>query len=270
MRTPRAFTLIELLVVISIIAILAGLVVGIAPAASSRMKEARVRTELAALVTSIEFYKGRYGVYPPDNYNATTRRTDSVLNPLYYELTGVLVDNEAQNFRTADENRVLTPEVLNNYFGREGIVNSAPRVGRTETEMRANDGRQKRRLYTRDFNQANYAEIFRSSNAPGYVDLELLAVGFGADASGKKNAGIPWPINIGDANAHPVRTNPGLNPWHYVSTNPTNNPNSFDLWAELPLKTENLGNGTWKVTVKVIGNWREESVVERIVPPFSP
>jgi len=61
----RAFSLIELLVVISIIAVLAGLVVGVAPVASKRMREARIRAELAALVTAIESYKAKYGVYPP-------------------------------------------------------------------------------------------------------------------------------------------------------------------------------------------------------------
>jgi prepilin-type N-terminal cleavage/methylation domain-containing protein len=42
-RNRLAFTLIELLTVISIIAVLAGMVVGLAPVASAKMKEARVR-----------------------------------------------------------------------------------------------------------------------------------------------------------------------------------------------------------------------------------
>ncbi|MFM7817505.1 MAG: type II secretion system protein, partial [Verrucomicrobiota bacterium] len=58
-RSARAFSLIELLVVISIIAVLAGLVVGVAPVASKRMREARIRAELAALVTAIESYKAK-------------------------------------------------------------------------------------------------------------------------------------------------------------------------------------------------------------------
>ena len=40
--------------------------------------------------------------------------------------------------------------------------------------------------------------------------------------------------------------NPGLNPWRYVSSNPTNNPSSFDLWAE-------YWQGNNKI---VIGNWK--------------
>jgi hypothetical protein len=45
---------------------------------------------------------------------------------------------------------------------------------------------------------------------------------------------------------HPIPTNPGLNPWRYVSTNPTNNPNSFDLWAEIIVKGERRIIGNWK------------------------
>ena len=41
-----------------------------------------------------------------------------------------------------------------------------------------------------------------------------------------------WPLNPGLAqvkNADPG----GLNPWRYVSSNPTNNPGSYDLWVDL-------------------------------------
>ena len=61
-----AFSLSELLVVIAIIGILAGLLVGLAPAAMQRARESRVRTELKALEGYIEGYKYKYGVYPPD------------------------------------------------------------------------------------------------------------------------------------------------------------------------------------------------------------
>jgi len=52
-RAP-GFTLIELLMVISIIGLLAGMLVGLAPAASAKMREARVRAELNQLVAMIE------------------------------------------------------------------------------------------------------------------------------------------------------------------------------------------------------------------------
>jgi hypothetical protein len=103
----------------------------------------------------------------------------------------------------------------------------------------------KRRLYSREFKAYQSCEIFRRTNNAGYVDFEVLAVGHSGDASGKKGAGVSWPLNIPAAD-HPIPTNPGLNPWRYVSTNPTNNPNSFDLWAEIIVKGERRIIGNWK------------------------
>lgn len=247
-RTLRGgFTLIELLVVISIIAVLAGLVVGIAPVAGKRMKEARIKTELAALVTAIESYRAKYGVYPPDNYDPARRITNPTLNSLYYELTGVLVDNNPKTPKliTADDNQSIDPDIFQKYFGREGVLNSAPRIAVTDpiTQQKL-DKEQKKNLMRREFKPGQYSEIFRSKTASGYVDLEVLAVGFSGDASGKKGGGFFWPPRE-PANQHPVPTNPGLNPWRYVSTNPTNNPGRFDLWAEL-----HENNRT-----NIIGNW---------------
>ncbi|MEN9675755.1 MAG: hypothetical protein RIS76_1651, partial [Verrucomicrobiota bacterium] len=125
---PAAFTLIELLVVISIIAVLAGLVVGLAPMANRRMKEARIRAELAALTSAIDSYKAKYGVYPPDNYDPVRKQSNPVLNSLFYELTGVLVDNQAQKLITVDDNVAINPDVFLTYFGREGVRNSVPRI----------------------------------------------------------------------------------------------------------------------------------------------
>lgn len=242
-----AFTLIELLVVISIIAVLAGLVVGVAPAASKRMREARINAELAALVSAIEAYKVKYGVYPPDNYDPTNRVTNPILNSLYYELTGVLVDNNPANPRiiSAEDNAVISPEVFQRYFGREGVMNSIPQIpASTPAAQYKLDREQKKNLIRREFKKGQYAEIFRSQSDSGYVDLEVLAVGFSGDASGKKGSGFSWPPRS-PISEHPVKTNPGLNPWRYVSTNPTNNPGRFDLWAEIRER-----DGT-----RIVGNW---------------
>lgn len=59
-----AFTLLELLVVIALIAILAGLVIGVGRRASEMGKVARTKAELAALSTALETYKLSLGDYP--------------------------------------------------------------------------------------------------------------------------------------------------------------------------------------------------------------
>jgi prepilin-type N-terminal cleavage/methylation domain-containing protein len=243
---PAAFTLIELLVVISIIAVLAGLVVGLAPMANRRMKEARIRAELAALTSAIDSYKAKYGVYPPDNYDPVRKQSNPVLNSLFYELTGVLVDNQAQKLITVDDNVAINPDVFLTYFGREGVRNSVPRIPGPDNARVKLDREQKKLLLRREFKPSQFAEIFRTRTVPGYTDLEVLTVGYSGDASGKKGNGIPWPGALAP-NLHPVPTNPGLNPWRYVSTSPTNNPGRYDLWAELP-----TGKGN---NVLVIGNW---------------
>lgn len=246
-QATSAFTLIELLAVIAVIGILAGMVVGLAPAASNKLKESRVRAELQQLVTLIEAYKAKYGVYPPDgirqlNFPGEGLQTVSnpALNPLFYELSGVYITNATSVsgyfIPRADENDNdgIRPQELQTWFGREGILNARPIE-------------QRNRLFITDFKESQYAEVYRNRTAPGYADIEVLVVGFSTDASGKRGAGFAWPNNRND---HPVQTNRGLNPWRYVSTSPTNNPGAFDLWAEIPIS----GN-----RIKIIGNWKEDN-----------
>lgn len=37
-----------------------------------------------------------------------------------------------------------------------------------------------------------------------------------------------------------------INPWRYVSSNPTNNPERFDLWAEVVVGNKSIVIGNWK------------------------
>ena len=246
-RRVAAFTLLELLVVMSIIGILAGMVVGLAPAAATKMKEARVRTELQQLVTLIEAYKARFGVYPPDGVSRIAVAgqgfqtvPNPALSPLFYELSGVYLTNASSvdgyfiPRADADDGDGIRSGELQTWFGREGILNAKP------YELR-------NRLFISDFKESQYAEVFRNRTDAGYADIEVLAVGYASDASGKRVNGLPWPNNRTD---HPVPSNKGLNPWRYVSTNPTNNPGGFDLWAEIPVGRDR---------VKIIGNWKESN-----------
>src|SRR5687768_15920298 len=57
----NGFTLVELLAVIAIIALLAGIVVGVSGTATIKSREGRMRAEHAELVTAIETYKLELG-----------------------------------------------------------------------------------------------------------------------------------------------------------------------------------------------------------------
>jgi len=59
-----AFTLLELLAVITLIAVLAGLVLGVGRRAVESGRIARAKTELAAISVALEAYKRTYGDYP--------------------------------------------------------------------------------------------------------------------------------------------------------------------------------------------------------------
>jgi type II secretory pathway pseudopilin PulG len=198
-----------MLVVIAIIALLASLVVGLTSRASRAGRDNKLKVMRDQVVTAIEDYKAQYGYYPPDNRGAyPLGPINAVTNPLYYELTGTIVDNRTGEFFTPDRSEAITAEVVRQYFGVEGFVNTVPSTGDL-----AADTRKVRRFI--DLKSEQYGEV---SSQP---DVELLVVP------------VRWPLNpkpgVGPA---PVPAKPGLNPWRYVSTNPTNNPGRFDLWAE--------------------------------------
>lgn len=210
----EAFTLIELLVVISIIGVLAALLVGLAGMASRKSKEARVRAEMNELITAIEGYKAKLGFYPPDNRNAAGFNISPVTNQLFYELTGVVATNAG--FITPSHDEYVTSADVKRFFNTEGFVNSA----RSVRDLK----------YRHPFKTGRYTEV---SEEP---DIDLLVVP------------VPW--LAGDPNP-PVPGRKGLNPWRYVSSNPTNNPGRFDLWAEFLAGGKKL----------IICNWSKDTIV---------
>jgi prepilin-type N-terminal cleavage/methylation domain-containing protein len=213
----NAFTLIELLVVIAIIAVLASLIVGLAGLAGRKSKEAQVRAQLNGLITAIDRYKSEFGYYPPDNVVSSTAVATNVnpaINQLYYELTGVIVNNQSGTFQSPNKPTTLTVANVQSVFHREGFVNAAT----DPKELK--------------FQGANLKANQVKTVLIGAAEVDILV--------------LPTPFPSG----HPAAVFPGssVNPWRYVSTNPTNNPASFDLWAEVPI------NNT---TVRIIGNWKE-------------
>lgn len=132
LRNPVAFTIIELLVVIGIIAVVAGLVVGLAGVAGEKSKLSRAQAERDRLVTYINSYQSKLGFYPPDN------PANPAANSLLYELAGAIRDTN----NTANDPTYITPfgnvkaSDLLARFGVNGVANSADIFGETNSIQR--------------------------------------------------------------------------------------------------------------------------------------
>ena len=228
LRVSQGFSLIELLVVIAIIGVLASLVVGLSGIAGRKSREAKVRAELAQYVTAIERFKDHFGYYPPDNFSTNStgiKVVDPTINPLFYELTGVFVDNKAEAFQSGQT--TISAGMVSAVFRRDGFVNA---VDSTQAKS------VKSFLPNLKASQVKTVRIGKFNTGP-VVQLLVVPVDYPPSYPGPRPNVFPIPA----VNPTPI------NPWRYVSTNPTNNPNSFDLWAEVPLGRE----------IKVIGNWKE-------------
>lgn len=232
LRQAEAFTLVELLVVIAIMGILAGFLVGLAPVAGTKMRESRVRAELASIVAQIESYKSKYGFYPPDGLDPVTKRVDPLINPLYYELSGMQVINPLSKegeFRSVS-GTALNSERAKDLFGRDGFVNAA---------------QDRRRLFVTGFRSGQVGTLVDSRTKTKVVDVLI--------------AGAPYPANYPTYPVKQIRRGsftldtPTVNPWRYVSSNPTNNPTTFDLWAEIPVRDRTAPGG---YSTRIIGNWK--------------
>jgi len=126
-RHFRAFTIMELLVVIGIIAVVAGLVVGLGAIASEKKKISRALTERDRLVTFIHSYKAKMGTYPPDH------QSNPGVNTLLYELAGAIRDTN----NTVSDPNYLSPfgnvqsNILGASFAARGILNAVDILGET-------------------------------------------------------------------------------------------------------------------------------------------
>jgi prepilin-type N-terminal cleavage/methylation domain-containing protein len=219
-----AFTLIELLVVISIIAVLAGLIVGLARHAGQSNKRDRIWAEMNQVITAIDAYKAHFGHYPPDNFSPSSKIVNPVTNQLFYELTGVLVDDAGARFRARDRQQFVSAGpggAVSKFFKRDGFVNAGTDLKTLKPfiDLKASQ----RRVITK---------------APD-PEIEVLAV----SVDWPNDPRFPPPFNF-----YPDPAIRRVNPWRYVSTNPTNNADGFDLWAEF------VEGGK----VKVICNWSKD------------
>ena len=217
-RSERAFTLIELLVVMAIIATLAALLF---PAFSGIKKGAAIkkaRAEMLKVVMAIDAYKAQFGHYPPDN-------PDNVaVNQLYYELVGTKLVNSNEYQTESGQGAILTSGVPT-FFGNKvsGFVNVTKGGG---------DDVQSAKNFVVGLRPNQYLDVV-NNGVTGTV-LGMLEKG---------------PLMLNDSTG-----GKSINPWRYVSTNPTNNPGHFDLWVDLIIggKTNRISN--WSQKPELVAN----------------
>jgi prepilin-type N-terminal cleavage/methylation domain-containing protein len=207
--TRRAFTLIELLVVIAIMAVLAALIIPITGAVTRHKLRSRTRAELRSIETAIEDYKTKKGFYPPDN-----PQNQYFINQLYYELSGTVLSNGF--YTTLDGNASVDSQNLPG--GRAAFGVRAPVTGFLNTTKGAGDEGMAAQKYIRDLKPAQVATL--------QSGIKILVGSVGWEQN------WAWQPIATVQNGGPA-LKAGLTPICYVSTNPTNNPKSFDLWIDI-------------------------------------
>jgi prepilin-type N-terminal cleavage/methylation domain-containing protein len=210
------FTLIELLLVISIIGVLTALVISAATSANPGPKLAVARAELGQVESAIQEYKDRLGLYPPDN------PAHPEMNPLWFELAGTT--NNGIDYVTLDTSGRISVTDINARFGRQGFANTAVRARATDeagapipflTQLRS-----------------------RQTGEPiaGNPQIKILV------------CTVQWPEG---SSAAPI-LGTTLNPWRYVSSHPTNNTGSYDLWVDLVFSGKKYRVSNWSKKPEII------------------
>jgi prepilin-type N-terminal cleavage/methylation domain-containing protein len=223
-RTSLAFTLIELLVVISIIAIFAALLFPVGAAVKKHEYLSVARGELEQIATALEDYKNQYGVYPPSN------PMNMLLNPLYYELSGVSNVVPKSSYATLDNASTVVITTYGSVFNVAGAVNCLNPGGDVETA--------KARRFLTGL-KANQIGSFSQVLGVPTVSTLITSVG-GPDQSyltQLQGSGF------------------GGNPFRYIYPG-TNNPSSYDLYVQLSISGKKY----------LISNWSKENIINSPLP----
>jgi len=205
-----AFTLIELLVVIAIMGVLAALIFPVAGAVKKRQYISHTQAQMAQLETAIDRYKAAYGFYPPSNPG------NPLVNQLYYELEGTT--NDGTYYITLDGSARINASDVSSAFGVGGFMNCSKPAGGEDAAAARN--------FLPDLRPN---QIGTYTTGGGVALTNLIS-----------SVGGPDPIST-----YQPLAGSDINPWRYNSSNPTNNPGSYDLWIQLSISKQ----------INLICNW---------------
>jgi prepilin-type N-terminal cleavage/methylation domain-containing protein len=232
-RRRAAFTLVELLVVISIMAVLAALVFPVVGAVRKAYTFKRAQAELSQVQTAIEAYKAKLGFYPPDNPG------HPALNQLYFELEGtVLTTSPRRMYSTLDGSSQIPGGGVPALFGPNvtAFVNSSRNAVNSDENTAA----------------VNFLKAGLRPDQIGQMTVDNGASYF----NGILVCSVPWtdpnPATAPISSPPAPRPPPTLNPWRYVSSSPTNNPGSYDLWADIYFRGKVYRVSNWNSKPQVV------------------
>jgi hypothetical protein len=149
------------------------------------------------------------------------------VNPLYYELNGVRLTNNA--YTTLDGHEQITvPDVKTAFTPGtvEGFVNCT----------RGSD------------DDASSAKNYLTALKP---DLSGFTMNNGVRVA-LLTSSVAWPGANLIPPYHPVPNSPGMNPLRYNSSSPKHNPKSYDLWVDIVIgnKTNRISN--WSDSPEIV------------------
>lgn len=166
--------------------------------------------ELRLLIQAISEYKSRLGCYPPDHLvSQNPLVVDSITNQLLYELLGTVYDSTNDAFFPVAHFPSISTKLVKEFFNVSSFKNSA---GRPELVK----------------------QFIHSGDIPGTLGVRE-----------KPEVGVLAFFPNWEGIEPDLLQEFSLAPWQYNCSKPVHNPNSYDLWIEVPVSNSKILVGNW-------------------------
>ena len=209
----------------AIIGVLVALLAGMGLRFQKWQKLNVAQAEFQQAKTWIDDYGHTRRYFPPDN------PANPAMNQLLFELKGTVSTNVGGQpaFTTLDGTATILATDVPIVFGPSvnGFMNF-PSPARTSDDVTT---------------AVPFLKEIRSAQVGN------LVIGTQPSVAALLVCSIPWsndPLQqIVPTTGNPHALQVGLNPWRYVSSHPTNNPNTYDLWIDIPVRGKMYRINNW-------------------------